>query len=340
MKTLLVALGALGLMVVPAHAAKVKVTQVLAPTPAETDASGLARLTLVSASDGKFEVKARRLDPESTFELIVGGVHVADVVTNRGGRGRLRFRTRPRSSRDLPLGFDPRGTIVLVRDASGVDVLVTNFPESAPDDPADVVCCVPDDSGPECEDRTVDECAAEGGTVVPGATSCLPNPCEGAPPVDDEGDMVCCLPDDSGPKCEDRTQAECLAGGGVVIDAASCTPDPCAPVPPADPDVVCCLPDNGGDGANECEDLTAAACTAAGGTVSSATSCVPDPCNAAPPPVDEIACCVPTGLEGPECETVTAEACTAAGGTPAETGTCDPDPCGGSHGGGGNSGPG
>jgi hypothetical protein len=38
----------------------------------------------------------------------------------------------------------------------------------------------PDDSGPECEDRTVDECAAQGGTVVAGATSCLPKPCDGA----------------------------------------------------------------------------------------------------------------------------------------------------------------
>ena len=143
------------------------------------------------------------------------------------------------------------------------------------------MCCIPDDSGPECEDRTADECAAQGGTVVAGATSCLPNPCDGAPPVGQ--DIVCCLPDDSGAECEDRTQAECLAGGGVVVNATSCDPNPCAAIPPADPDVVCCLPDNGGDGTPECEDLTADACVAAGGTVSDATSCTPDPCGGTTP---------------------------------------------------------
>src|SRR5215469_5495194 len=37
-------------------------------------------------------------------------------------------------------------------------------------------CCVTDDSGTECEDRTPDECAAQGGT--PSATgTCSPDPC-------------------------------------------------------------------------------------------------------------------------------------------------------------------
>jgi hypothetical protein len=109
-------------------------------------------------------------------------------------------------------------------------------------------------------------------------------------------------------------------------------------VPPTGGDVVCCLPDNGGDGANECEDLSAEACTAAGGTVSDATSCTPDPCNTGTPPADEIACCVPSATDVVECETLTADACTTAGGTPAASGTCVPDTCGGTSGSGSGSG--
>ncbi|MGH7895162.1 MAG: hypothetical protein ACREQL_10870 [Candidatus Binatia bacterium] len=343
MKTFLGALATLA-FVAASHApadARIRLKQPLTATPADADASGLARLSLVSASEGKFEVKLRRLDRDAAYQLIVHDVRVADVVTSGSGTARLRFRTRPRSERDLALGFDPRGASILVRSAAGDDVLGTDFPDDQPDDDGDVVCCIPDDSGPECEDRTLEECTAQGGTVVAGATSCLPNPCEGAPPVGGDGDIVCCIPDDSGPECEDRTQAECLAEGGTVVEAISCTANPCAATPPAAQDIVCCLPDSGGDGANECEDRTADECAAAGGTVSSATSCVPDPCNTTPPPADEIACCVPAGVEGPECETLSPDACTAQGGTPASTGTCLPDPCGGSHSGGsGSSGPG
>ena len=135
-----------------------------------------------------------------------------------------------------------------------------------------------------------------------------------------------------------------MAQGGTVIQATSCAPNPCAPTPPAQGDVVCCVPDHGGDGPAECEDRTAAACTAAGGTVSDATSCNPDPCNAGAPPVTNIACCVPDN-SGAECEDRTPDACAAEGGTPAASGTCVPDPCGaaasqddGSHGGGGSGG--
>jgi len=308
----------------------------LAPTGADADAAGRAKLSLRNASDGKFEITVRHLDREATFDVIVNGVRVGSLVTKSGGSGKLRFRSRPRNDRDLPLGFDPRGVVIVVRDAAGDDVLAAPFPDDAAEHAGDVVCCIPDDSGTECEDRTADECAAEGGVVLDSATSCLPNPCAGAKPVADDEDIVCCLPDDSGPECEDRTQAECTAAGGTVVTATSCTPNPCAPIPPANPDVICCLPDNGGDGENECEDLTADACTAAGGTVSDATSCMPDPCNATPPPDDEIACCVPKDGAA-ECETRTPDECTARGGTPAPTSTCVPDPCGGS--GGGGSGP-
>jgi len=258
--------------------ARTRVRAPLAPTSSAGTASGQAKLTLKSATEGQFEVKVRHLAPDATYEVIVGGVHVADLTTTGGGSGNVRFRTRPRSQHDVPLGFDPRDATVVVRSAAGDDVLATTFPDDDPTNDGDVVCCIPDDSGPECEDRTADECTAQGGTVVAGATSCLPNPCEGATPVDP--DVVCCLPDDSGAECEDRTQAECLAGGGVVVNATSCLPNPCAAVPPVADEVVCCLPDRGGDGLDECEDLTADVCVAAGGTVSTATSCTPDPCGA------------------------------------------------------------
>jgi hypothetical protein len=329
----------IGAIVAPVHA-KSHVRTNLTPTGADADASGRATLALKSASDGKFEIAVRHLDRDTTYEVIVGGVRVADLVTTGGGNGKVRFRSRPRNDRDVALGFDPRNATVVVRSAAGDDVLATTFPDDAPANDGDVVCCIPDDSGPECEDRTADECAAQGGTVVAGATSCLPNPCEGATPVGDDGDIVCCIPDDSGAECEDRTQTECLAAGGTVVAAKCCDPNPCAAVPPTGGEIVCCLPDNGGDGANECEDLSADACTAAGGTVSDATSCTPDPCNTGTPPADEIACCVPSATDVVECETLTADACAAAGGSAAPTATCTPDPCGGTSGGDGSGGQG
>jgi hypothetical protein len=321
--TVLMALALLAAAETAAHARQgEKVRRPLTATGVDPDASGRATLTLKAASDGQFLVQVHKLDRDATFELIVGGVHVADLVTNGGG-GKVRFRTRPRGH-DLALGFDPRGRTIVVRSANGDDVLDVDFPEDQPGVPGEVVCCIPDDDGAECEDRTADECTAQGGSVVAGATSCLPNPCEGAPPVG--GDIVCCIPDDSGPECEDRTQAECMAEGGTVVQATSCAPNPCAPAPPAEDEVVCCLPDNGGDGPAECEDRTATECTAAGGTVSDATSCTPDPCNAVPPAPEEIACCVPHDSSA-ECEDRTPDECAAQGGTPAPTGTCVPDPC-------------
>lgn len=258
--------------------ARVRIRQSLTSTAADTDATGLARLTLVSASQGRFELVVRGLQPGIAYDIVVDGLRVTTLTPGDNGRARARFRTRPRGS-DLALGFDPRGAVIVVRATTGEDVLAASFPDVGGGDDGDVVCCVPDDSGPECEDRTPAECDAQGGTVVAGATSCLPNPCAGAAPVDD--DIVCCLPDDSGPECEDRTQAECLAAGGSVVNATSCAPNPCSPTPPAGGDIVCCLPDNGGDGAMECEDLSADACSAAGGQASTATSCTPNPCGPA-----------------------------------------------------------
>jgi hypothetical protein len=239
---------------------------------ADANARGLARLTLKASDDGRFELRVRNLDANTTYEILVGGVRVGTLSTRGAGSGSARFRSRPRGHDQL-LGFDPRGQIITVRSAAGEDVLVGTVPAVSTGTASDqVVCCIPDDQGSECEDRTADECTTQGGTVST-ATSCLPNPCADAPPVD--ADVVCCLPDDTGPECEDRAAAECAAQGGVVVQATSCQPNPCAATPPADADTRCCLPDDSGA---ECEDRTPAQCIALGGIDMGPGSCTPNPC--------------------------------------------------------------
>jgi len=251
-------------------AAKQGIRQALTPI-ADADASGQVRLVLRTDSNGKFEIRARGLDLNATYDIIVGGIKVGTLTTTPDGRAHVRFRTRPRGNDSL-LGFDPRGASVVLRNAAGQDVLGATVPQGNPGQPAEVICCVPDDRGEQCEDRSADECAARGGTVAT-ATSCLPNPCASTPPVD--VDVVCCIPDDSGPECEDRTATECATQGGVVVQASSCDPNPCVATPPTDPDIRCCLPDDNGA---ECEDRTAAQCAAQGGINMGAGSCLPNPC--------------------------------------------------------------
>jgi len=258
---------------------KVKEKLEMHRTGSDDDARGKAKLTVRGGSDGRFDLKLQKLAPEATYEVVVDGVLVATVTTNGGGNARLRFRSRPRNDKDELLGFDPRGAIVIVRDASGDDVLGASVPTTGSLQPGDVICCVPDDSGPECEDRTPAECAAEGG-VESLATSCLPNPCAGTPSPTDN-DVVCCVPDDSGPDCEDRTADECSAEGGIVVEADSCADTPCAGVPSNDPDIQCCLADDSGP---ECEDRTPAECIALDGIDLGEGTCMPNPCGDVIPP--------------------------------------------------------
>ncbi len=257
-------------------AAKEDIRQSLTPV-ADADATGQVRLVLRTDSKGRFEIRAGGLDPNATYDIIVGGTKVGTLTTTPDGRARARFRTRVRGN-DLLLGFDPRGASVVLRNSAGEDALGTTVSQGGPGGPTDgdVICCVPDDSGAECEDRTPDECAARGGTVST-ATSCLPNPCASAPPID--ADVICCIPDDAGPECEDRLPTDCALEGGVVVQATSCDPNPCAATPPSDPDIRCCLPDDSGA---ECEDRTAAQCAAQGGVNMGAGSCLPNPCAGAP----------------------------------------------------------
>ena len=243
----------------------------LAPTGADPDASGRAVMRAKrknGALQGQLLVTAKKVDARAEFEITIDGVRVGTLTANRRGSARARFRTSPRGADQL-LGVDPRGRALAIL-RSGAVVLAGVLPDDS-STAGDVRCCLPDDSGPECEDRTAAECAAAGG-IDQGPGSCLPNPCSGGPASDD---VVCCVPDDSGPECEDRTAAQCASEGGVHVDGESCAAGTCAPTAPPDGDVRCCLPDDSGP---ECEDRTAAECAAGGGVNLGAGSCVPNPC--------------------------------------------------------------
>ncbi len=283
-------------------------------------ARGKASVAIKSASDGKFEVQAQKLAGNVDYDLLVGGVKVATLHTSRSGSARAKFASKP-SGKVLLLGFDPRGESIEIRHSSGDDSLTGNMPEVG-EDPADVTCCIPDDRGPECEDRTQAECDAQGGTVVT-AGSCLPDPCGGTPPP--ARTTVCCIPDDTGPECEDRTQAECTTAGGTIVEATSCTPNPCQGTPPPpDADIQCCIP---AYYVFECEDRTVAECEAAGGINKGPGTCSPNPCGALPPPGHNM-CCLPNAAgDEIECEDRAPADCTAAGGVNKGTGVCAVDTC-------------
>ena len=224
--------------------ATVKTKQALTATAAAPGASGEARFELRGTTDGRLRVVVKQLASKASYEVIVGGIKVGTIETNKGGGGRIRFRSQPKGN-DHMLGFDPRAATVEVRAAGGEDVLSGALSDDGSPDAGDIACCLADDSGTECEDRTADECVAQGGTVSD-ATSCLPNPCAGAPAPG--VDVVCCIADDSGPECEDRTADACAAQGGTVIDATDCSANPCAATPPAAGD------DNGATGTEPGDD--------------------------------------------------------------------------------------
>jgi hypothetical protein len=280
---LLVVGFAMTLIVGPVRASAERVRTRLIATGADEDARGKASLNVRRRKGeltGQLTVTAKKLEGEQSYEVTVDGVRLGTLETNRRGRGKARFRTVPRPGKDQLLGVDPRGRSVALQD-DGTTVLLGGMDDDSSDD-GDIRCCLPDDSGTECEDRTPAECVAQGGIDL-GPGSCLPDPCGGAA-VDP--DVVCCLPDDSGPECEDRTATQCAAEGGVSLGAGSCLPDPCAPIAPPDGDIRCCLPDDSG---TECEDRTAAECSTQGGVNIGPGSCTPGACfpdgGTPPPPV-------------------------------------------------------
>lgn len=280
-------LGGFGtLYAVGGHTARVRGN--LTPTSMAPNANGKARLTVRSSKHGKFSVLAKHLPGGQHYDVIVGGVKVGNLTTTAGGSGRARFNTQP-GTKDTLLGFDPRGARVIVRDEDGDDVLVGDIPD---DDPTETACCITehDDDGAgdaECEEMTPDECTAAGGTPigVPGGTtaSCLPNPCETTPPP--SGAVICCKnethDDESEAECDEvATEAQCAEHGGIVAQAASCDPNPCQATPPTNRTACCIAEDEGEEaGETECEVLSAEACSAAGGSAVSSTTCEADPCH-------------------------------------------------------------
>ena len=160
-------------------------------------------------------------------------------------------------------------------------------------------------------------------------------------PDDTPGDGACCVTHDGGEtECEDISADACTAAGGSVAASASCLPDPCGSTPPSGTSVCCTNQTHDDESESECEDeISDAACAAAGGLVVQATSCDPNPCQATPPP-DVFACCSAHSGDGGgdgeesshqggglECEVRSADACAAEGGTTTAATSCDPNPC-------------
>jgi hypothetical protein len=256
--------------------ATVRVKQTLTGTVYAPAARGRARLYLKTASRGRFGIVGRRLPGGATLHVVVRGVKVGTFRTGLGGTGRIRFSSTPRGH-DAFLGFDPRGALIAIRNEDGDDLLEGDLPDDTPDS---LACCLSRDGKAECEDLTVDRCAAAGGTTS--AASCIPDPCGAslAPPRE----VVCCLVDAEAamdddaqePECDEVSIAECAQGGGSTVEAASCDPDPCVPAAP--PQVLaCCVTE---DGEPTCARLTPEHCSARQGTPTTASSCDldPDPC--------------------------------------------------------------
>lgn len=252
----------------------VRVHERLHATSHAPRARGSAKLTVKKGSKGTFSVAARRLAGGQSFDVVVGGLKAGTLETNAHGGGKIVFGAPKRGDRAL-LGFDPRGRSLAVRDHDGHDVLDGEMPDG---DDAKVACCLQDDDGVECDDRTPEDCMEDGGTPS-SASGCFPDPCGAT-----GGTSVCCTVDSTcGAFVDDDPQvgchtgvsaAECAERHGTVVEATSCDPNPCAAFPPVEL-VTCCVPH---EDEVECEFRTAERCAEKGGTVSTATSCDPDPC--------------------------------------------------------------
>jgi hypothetical protein len=281
--------------------AAVHVHAKLLPTAHAPKARGQALLQLRSASNGRLKIAAQRLAADTSFDVVADGVKVGTLTTNGHGTGKTRLSTAPHGQNGF-LGFDPRGTSLAVRDGDGDDVLEGDMDDGSVD-PNAVACCL---AGREHDD--------------------------------DDGDV----------ECEERTADACTAAGGTVAGPTSCLPDPCGGVVPpgGGVEVTCCLGDSAAgafvddDPEVECHRVPSTVCANAGGTVVTATSCEPNPCQPVPPPT-VVVCCVSEhdddeGESEVECELRTPEHCSAHGGTVSTATSCDPNPCPGASGGNGD----
>ena len=279
------ALAAAGLIALAGSAsAKVNIKQTLTGTVHAPRGTGQARLFLKTGSSGKFSVKARHLPAGKTFDVVVNKIKIGTLTTGPAGNGTAKFSTSPKGRVSM-LGTDPQGGEVEVRDDQGDDVLDGEMPDDNPD--SAIGCCLgsQEDGETECEDMTAADCMAKGGTPTT-ATDCMPDPCGNPPPT---GTVCCSATNATGASEDDDPEVECeedvAACTGTIVQATSCDSNPCQPTPP--PDLVICCVSQGDQGEQEgepqteppeCEHITAGDCMTAGGTVSTATSCDPDPC--------------------------------------------------------------
>jgi len=96
----------------------------------DTNAKGRAEFRDRSGEQ-KFKVQVQRLDA-GTYDLLVGGVMRAQIVTDSKGRDEVEFKTNPEPGEDkLPLTFDPRGQLVEIKQGNTTFLSVA-FPSAPP----------------------------------------------------------------------------------------------------------------------------------------------------------------------------------------------------------------
>lgn len=141
-----------------------------------------------SSVQGKLKVKGRKLAPNSTYSVNVGGVPIGALQTTSAGKGRAKFSSTPRG-RTQPLTVDPRGKQISVTDESGETTLEGEI--SDPTTPGGIQCCLnthgPSGDQEGCDSLLEADCAAAGGVSM-GPGTCEPDPCPSTGPDDSASD--------------------------------------------------------------------------------------------------------------------------------------------------------
>src|SRR5437867_6822479 len=119
-------------------------------------AAGLLHAT-IGGSGSSMVVRARGLGDSASLSLLLreagaGDTAVVTFTSNVRGRATLRFRSVPRTARDLPLSFDPRGKRIVISAAGGdrLEVEVPDDGDTPPpggDTPPPGAACTPVDTG-------------------------------------------------------------------------------------------------------------------------------------------------------------------------------------------------
>ena len=137
--------------------------------------------TMVHAGrDGRVLVRVEGLTPNTTFQLLSNGVHVADLTTNAAGRGRLRFRSGRHGRHELQLNFDPAGGPLVITDQAGTSVLTTQArdPEPSPSNSPD-----PSPSASPSVSNSTEPSASPSASVAPSNPEPSPEPADDRHPA-------------------------------------------------------------------------------------------------------------------------------------------------------------